>query len=220
MEKEKDLLIQIEDRYGEKCFDDSTVKIMNSRNPTGFVEIYELDEKNERKLVGKSNLVVYIGREWLMSKAFNIQNIHISPTSLNEFLCWFGLGSGGCTTGNPLDPIPPTNGDTGLTTPVGISATDSTCADFHNGFYYKHPFDSITYEQDPLNGNCWIISKVTVTISAAHANGNNLNEAGLFTALSNTGGTLGNFSLWAKMTFPTIVKNPSRQLVFVWYLYF
>lgn len=218
-DKEKDLIIKIEDRYGEQCLQDSTVFRRINRKPLGYVEIYEKDENSE-KLVGKSNLVVYVGREMLMSKAFNIENPNISPTTKDEFICWFGLGDGGCPVGDPLDPIPPTNEDTDLNNPVGISATDSTCADYHDGFYYKHPLDSVEYEQDPENYNAWIITKVTVTISALDANDENLNECGLYTAESNSGGYSGNFSLFAKVTFPTIVKTSARQLVFVWYLYF
>jgi hypothetical protein len=46
-----------------------------------------------------------------------------------------------------------------------------------------------------------------------------MNEAGLFTAASSAPGYSGTFHLFAKVTFPTIYKSDTRELLFVWYLY-
>jgi len=195
-------------------------KLQNNRGPRGYVEIYESEAGKEeiKKLIGKSNLVVYLGREWLAQKMINQNNSNVASNK-NEFICWLGLGSGGCPAGDPLNPTSPTNDDTDLDTEIPISATDSTCADFHDGAYYKHPFDSMTFQQDENNSDAYIIVKVTTTISASDANGYNISEAGLFTALSDSGGYSGDFNLYARVTFPTQVKTSSRILTFLWYLY-
>jgi hypothetical protein len=104
-----------------------------------------------------------------------------------------------------------------------INATDITYADYRvspDAGYYKHPFDSLTFEQDADNYNYWLIIRVATTLGTDDGNGFNINEAGLFTATSSAGGHAGNFNLYARVTFPTIVKTSARQLLFVWYVYF
>lgn len=219
MEKEKDLLIKIEDRYCECMKDSIGHRHEKKKNtPSGYVQIYEIDENGTKKLVGKSNLVVYLGREWLATRIFNVSNPLVDPEP-SEWICWFGLGTGGALPGDPFDPIPPTNLDTDLDTPVGINATDSTCGDFHDGFYFKHPLDIVKFEQDSENENKYLIIRAEITISNDDANGNNLSEAGLFTAASSSGGYAGPFHMYARVTFPTITKSVTRQLLFVWYIY-
>lgn len=223
MTDEKDVVVQIKDKYGD-CLSDSSMGSglkHKEERPKGFVEIYEID-KDGKKLIAKPNLVVFQGREGLLSSAFKTRNINITPSE-TEFICWFGLGDGGCPIGDPLNPTAPTVEDLDLSDSIMINASDSTCGDWRlepvNG-YYKHPFDSVSFEQDPDNYNYWLVGKVSTTISKEDANGCNLSEAGLFSAESNAGSYSGNFSLYARVTFPTIVKTSSRQLLFVWYVYF
>ena len=223
MTDEKDMVVKVTDKYSD-CLSDRTnmdPELKNIRRPQGFVEIFEVD-KNTKKLIGKHNLVVYLGREWLISSALRTKNDNITPTE-NEYICWFGLGTGGCPIGDPLNPTAPTVNDTSLENEIMINTSDATCGDYRvtpvTG-YYKHPFDSITYEQDADNYNTWLIARVSTTIGTGDGNGYNLNEAGLFTAESDQAGYSGQFSLYAKVTFPTIVKSSSRQLLFIWYLYF
>lgn len=224
MDNKKTTTVSITDYYGD-CIQDSVFSKIsrNSENrlrPKGFVEIYEKDENSDKKkLIGRHNLVVYRGREWLLERAFDIQNENITP-SKDEFLCWFGLGTGGCPVGDPLDPVSPTNLDTDLSIPCGISQTDASCAEYIDGWYYKHRFASVTFAQDPENSLAWLLSTITITISAGDAVGFNLSEAGLFTASSNAAGYVGPFSLYARVTFPTIVKTTARELVFVWNVYY
>lgn len=223
MDKEKNLVVEITDNYGD-CLSDKIIgsSNKNSERPKGFVEIYELTEKNKKRLIDKQNLVVNLGREWLLSRAFNEANTSIVPLP-SEFITWFGVGNGGCPIADPLNPTSPTNLDTDLANSVMINATDSTCADFRltpDSGYYKHPFDSLTFEQDGDNSNSWLIIKVSTTLDADDGNDFNLNEAGLFTAASGGGGYSGNFNLYARVTFPSIVKTAARQLLFVWYVYF
>ena len=223
MTEEKNMVIEIKDKYGD-CLSDRSMGAGLKRNierPKGFVEIYEID-KDGKRLVAKPNLVVFQGREGLLQSAFRIRNTHITPLE-DEFICWFGLGNGGCPPADQLNPTAPTVEDLDLFRPVMINASDATCADFRTTpveGYYKHPFDIVSFEQDPDNYNYWLIGRISTTISNEDANGYNLNEAGLFSAASSAGSYLGNFSLYARVTFPTIVKTDSRQLLFVWYVYF
>lgn len=219
MEKKiKTTEVVIEDHYGDECLGDSFNKGRSSeRRPQGQVHVYEIDDKGKRELVDKSNLVVYNGREILAQMLVRENNSSSAnaPDAKDHFLCWFGLGSGGVVPASPLIPVPPTLTNTNLNTPVVINAADSTAAD--SG--YKHPFDNIEFERDPLNDDKWLVLKVTVTIGVDDANGSQISEAGLFTAVSDAGGWAGDFYLFARVTFSSIVKTSDRRLVFVWYLY-
>lgn len=218
--KIEDILIQIEEKYGDQCLSDSQGKSSGGvRRPQGRVEIYEIDNEGVKQLIRKSNLVVYDGRELITQKIFDLENTHVD-TDKDEFLYWFGLGSGGVNPADPFDPVPPVNSDTDLYEEIPISATDTTCADFHDGAYYKHPFDSVVFEQDSDNDGKYLIAKVITTIDTDDANDEEVSEAGLFSNLSNAGGALVPFHLFARVTFPTILKTNVRRLTFVWYLYF
>jgi hypothetical protein len=216
----EETIVKIEDKYGDKCLGDSC-NCQNSinRKPEGLVEIYEVLEDGSKKILQKSNLVVYVGRELIVEKIINQEIVGISPDK-DEYLSWFGLGDGGVDVSDPFDPLPPTNGDIDLSNEIPISATEATCADFHDGAYYKMPFDSIVTEVDPANDDKLLIHKITTTVGSSYAIGYQLSEAGLFTSLSNADGYSGNFSLFARVTFPTIVKTVTRRLIFIWYLYF
>ena len=213
------IVVNIDENYGDSCIKDGVNTRKNIlRKPEGFVEIYSIDKNGTKQKVGKSNLVLYAGREWIASKICNIDNPNITPVK-EEYLSWFGIGDGGAPAGDPLNPNVPVNTITGLSNEVPFSATDTSCADLRTGQYYKHPFDSIIFQQDPLNNDTWLILKITTTITQEESNGYNLSEAGLFVSSSNTGGHTGPFNILSIVTFPSIVKDDSRQLVFYWYLY-
>jgi hypothetical protein len=214
-------LIEIIDKYSDCLSDGFNRKDKLTHKPEGFVRIYEINN-NKKELISEHNLVVYLGREWLLSRAFDFINSNIDPTP-TEFISWLGLGNGGCPIGDPLNPTAPTILDTDLDNSIMINPTDSNYADYRSTpdiGYYKAPFDSITYEQDGDNYNRWLIARVDTTIGPGDANGFNISEAGLFTAASNSGGYAGPFNLYARVTFPTIVKTSARQLLFEWYVYF
>ena len=219
--KSKETIVKIEDHYGDECLCDSCgCQSVAKRMPRGEVEIYEKVNDGPLTLIRprKDNLVVYVGREWLSNRAFQVNSSNIDAT-YDEYISWFGVGEGGAPAGDPFVPIPPTNQDTDLNTPVMINATDSTCADYRTTpttGYYKHPFERIDDDYDSSNDNKWLIKKVTTTIGADDANGYQISEAGMFTAPDRNGP----FHLFSRVTFPTILKDTSRQLVFVWYIYF
>lgn len=224
MEKKTETIeIVARDIYGDKCLNDQVSSGFRDQGakPEGFVEIYEVDDDGNKKLVGKHNLVLYIGREWLAQRFVNANNPNVSSTK-DQFLSWFGLGDGGVIPGDPLNPAPPTLLDTGLSNEIMISATDSSAADYRVtpvAGNYKIPFDTISFEQDALNDDKWLVIKVTTTVAAGYANGYQLSEAGLFVSESTIGGFAGPFSIFSKVTFPSIVKTTDRRLIFSWYLF-
>jgi len=217
--KKETTIIKAEDHYGDHCLSDALCnKRDNKVGPKGYVEIYERDAYGNENMIGKSNLIVYNARELIAQKIVNMVNSLAGP-DLNEYLCWFGVGDGGANPGDPFNPNPPLNRDSGLYNDIPISATDATCADYHGGFFYKAPIDEITFEQDPLNENAWLILRTITTLGMQRSVGYQINEAGLFTALSNVPGYSGPFNLFARITFPTLVKTDTRELVFIWYLF-
>jgi len=239
MEKVKDTKILIRESYGDNCLvDQVNVNKPVDRRPQGEVHIYEQREDGKEKLVHKSNLVVYFGREMLAQRLVNVDNPFVTPTK-DEWVQWFGVGDGGVRPADPLDPTPPINSDEALYSPVMISDTTSALyADFHNagdpipnstelypstGFYKKifdqEPTNQIEFQTDILNDDRYLVIKITTTIGANDANGQQLSEAGLFSAASSTGGYNGQFSLFARVTYPSLIKTAERRLIFVWYLY-
>ena len=218
-------VIAIED-YGERCIKDE--KRINSihHKPQGFVEIYEKDEKGMKKLIGKCNLVVYSGREHLAQRLLNIQNSNISIDK-DCFLGWIGFGDGGVDLADPLNPLPVSSLDTGLTNEIPFSSVNSTgYGDLRSGYYYKKNIEDgqIDFEQDSANDNKWLIAKITRTLEISECNGYQISEAALFNAASkSTGYSPGedSFFLYAKITFPPITKIVAinRSITFVWYIY-
>lgn len=251
--------IVAKDFYGDNCIDDSPMICKNeNRKPEGFVEIYDVTDNGQKQLIGKSNLVIYQGRETLAQMLVRTNTIDESGQpplqpikgNKNHFLCWFGLGQGAADTecspgsGDIFAPEPPSNEDIELACPVMINTADASSADYHiiddpnypggicqgtAGLYpatgnYKHPFGTISFEQDVLNDNRWIVIKISTVIGIDDANGTSsggqaLNEAGLYTAASSVGGYSGDFALFARVTFPTLLKDNARRLQFVWYLF-
>ncbi len=165
---------------------------------------------------------------------------------LNWFGLGQGAADTECSpgSGDVFAPEPPANEDTELKCPIMINPTDASSADYHaidsTGYsggncqqtsglypasgYYKHPFDGISFEKDALNDNKWMIIRISTIIGIDDANGaaiagQPINEAGLYTAASDVGGYAGPFSLFARVTFPTLLKDITRRLQFVWYLF-
>jgi len=228
--KVETIQVQIKDFYGDECLADSfNRKRQTGRKPEGEVHIYDVTENGEKKLLHKSNLVVYLGREVLAQSFLRSANGLGGTDYKDEFLTWFGLGSGGVLPADPLNPIPPNNQNTELESNVMINVADASCADYHitdvdpgystTGFY-KHPFDQVDYETDPDNDDSYIIAKISISIGVDDANGSQISEAGLFTGASSAGGWPGPFHLFSRVTFPALVKTADRRLVFIWYLYF
>jgi hypothetical protein len=85
-----------------------------------------------------------------------------------------------------------------------------------------------TAVQDPVNGNSYhpdsfLVAKVQITLSVGEANSSNpqgqdLNEAGLFFVDDVTNPTIA--EMFARVTFSTIRKSSTRELVLNWYIFF
>ena len=227
MEKKIETIeIVAKDFYGDNCLNDSISTIRKKKGkPEGYVEIYEVDDSGNKKLIGRENLVLYIGREWLAQRIVDSENASISPTK-DEFITWFGLGDGGVIPGDPLNPSPPTLADIALSSQIMITTVPGTVADYNTADathpetgYYKMPFDSVAFEQDVLNDDKWLVIKIVTTVGVTYANEKEISEAGLFTAESSTGGYTGQFTIFSRVTFPSIVKTSDRRLIFAWFLY-
>ena len=238
MDKIENITIEVKDFYGDKCLVDSVGgNKSEERRPIGEVHIYEETKNGKKELVRKSNLIVYYGREMLAQRLVNTNNpffISGYPTK-DEFISWFGLGEGGVRPADPLDPVPPINNDDYLYSPIPLfDSTGTEFADFHNagepypggGTYtatgaYVKKFDNngVIFQGDILNDNRQLVIQITTTIGTTNANGYQLSEAGLFSAESANIGYGGHFSLFARVTFPSLIKTSDRRLIFVWYLY-
>ena len=104
-----------EEHYGDNCLGDSAfIGQSDPRRPKGWVEVWEENPNTgKKKLLNKSNLIVYLGREMLVQRLFDVENTTaqgLDPTfpTKDEFLYWMGFGSGGVVSANPLVPTPPT----------------------------------------------------------------------------------------------------------------
>lgn len=228
MEKKIETIeIVARDFYGDNCLNDSISANVRTKkgSPEGYVEIYEVDDSGKKKLLGKHNLVLYIGREWVAQRIVNIANASVSSTE-DEYITWFGLGDGGVIPGDPLNPSPPTLADIALASQIMITTVGGTVADYNTVDanhpeigYYKMPFDSVAFEQDVLNDDNWLVIKIVTTVGVTYANDKEISEAALFTAESSTGGYSGQFTIFSRVTFPSIVKTSDRRLIFAWFLY-
>ena len=133
--KVKTIEVEAKDFYGEECLQDNLNASGNrsdKSNPSGYVKIYEVDDKGNKKLLGKHNLVLYQGREWLAQRMLYTENENVASTR-HEFLTWFGLGDGGVIPGDPFNPAPPVLTDNELNSKIMITAIDSSAADYNMG---------------------------------------------------------------------------------------
>ena len=210
--------VKIKDSFGKKRnknFKPQNRVIIHAINADGKVEF----------LQESKNLVVYSGREWVAERLFNTDNISVSSDP-GDAIYWFGVGYGGASE-DPLTPIPPTNSDTELgdETPISDNGAETDYSDWHDkggtDYWFKHPFDSVEFEQDVNNDNEYLIVKVTTTIDTDECNFedyNDLSEAGLF-ASDTDDDSATRWTLFARVTFSTIEKTESRSLQFTWYIY-
>ena len=238
MKKVKDTTVVIKEMYGDSCLADQfNINTPAERRPRGEVHIYEESADGRKELIRKNNLIVYLGREMLAQRLLNFNNASVTPTK-DEWLQWFGVGDGGVRPADPLDPTSPINDDEYLYSPVMISDTTSslyadphTTGEVRTGDSYVYPSDGfykkifdqdtnpVEFETDSLNDDRYLVIKITTTIGVDDANGQQLSEAGLFSAASRTGGYAGQFSLFARVTYASLIKTADRRLFFVWYLY-
>lgn len=235
--------IYVNDNF-RSCVKDKINVKDNNRGPKGYVEIYDVDssvdlekgfDKNKIKdkgnflgkynieqKVGKNNLIVYQGREWLLARMFDKENENINA-GVDESIYWIGFGDGGAPEEDPFNPTSPSQEDSSLGSDIRISEDVSGYADYREspniGYYKKRITEDVDYQQDDLSGDSYVIAEITITIGTDEANDEIINEAGLFTATSNSSGHDGPFHLFSRITFPSISKDDTRQIMFIWYVY-
>lgn len=196
-----------------------------------------------------TNLIVYHGRNWLIQRAFNT-DLTARPNWKSNYISWFALGSGGAVVGDPLTPAAPDLTDVTLDTHVALGGSGGNVIThqtldyhtfdpgyprlIHDGTVSSDPdIDLSCTETDPgdaLTYPCdsFLIAESKVTIAADEGNGGgsqNINECGLFVSPSHLVGDAPGFGatdiqMFARVTFSTIVKDSSRELIFSWYVYF
>ena len=226
MDKET-FVVKADEKYSE-CLGDSACgkcSCKEDRRPKGYVEIFEKDEDGNKKLISQSNLIVYVGREWVAQRIVNANNALAYANNTKDFsIYWLGLGTGASSDADPYTiEIPETLLDTDLENAIGISQTDATnCADLQGGWYMKHKIEAIEFLPDTDNSDKYLKTKLTTVIGvddAIDSPFNLINEAGLYTASSGAGGHSGDFYLFAKITFPSITKTDTRELIIEWTIY-
>ena len=188
----------------------------------GWVEIWKKrKDENKFKHHSKSNLIVYVGREYLLPRIFDVNNTSLSnpaDSAKDYAIYWISFGEGGAPAGDPLNPTPPTNSDTALASEITIGNNPSVYADAGK----KHPIDAVVFQTDSNNDDRYLIAQVQATLDETEANGSgqqNLNEAALWISNSNDPSTADKFLLFARATFPTIVKDANLTLQILWYIY-
>ena len=201
------------DNY-RKTLQDKCVNATDPR-PRGFVNAYEVDRKGRRKLVGKSNLIVWSGRQIMLQKLLGLDRVAGSGEK-DLTLFWWSHGSGGADPANPSNPIDPNAGDTSLTNEEKFIVGDPNYADSGN----KKILPPVVWEQDALNGNSWLIAKFTIQLTSLEGNGHKVNELGLWLSDTNSPATASVFVPFAKVTLPSIDKYSGRILEWDWYLFF
>jgi len=193
------------------------IVIPNIAGMKGRVRItgFDISRKSSKLLHDDSNLIVYVGREWVQEKIFNVDN-GSTPTNNTHGIYWASFGSGGAPASDPLNPTPPTNVDTGLASEIVINSSNANYADAGK----KYPvWGNTEFQQDGANDNRYLITKITLTLDENDANGENINEAALWISESYDPSTASQFYLFARATFPTIAKTSSLVLQIEWYIF-
>jgi len=189
----------------------------------------EITDVHNNRILEKSNLVLYKGREWLAQRAANfLSPVEQDHNRTNHYINYFTVGIGGATPGDILTPLSPEKTDEDLNTPVLLNTNDSTyitkTRDNDALTYQLKTITSKTFKNDLLNQNRYLIVQFQTMLLNSDANGPNgnsffdINEAGLY--IGDESGTPGSVSIFARCTFSTIRKDNSRGLVFNWYIYF
>jgi hypothetical protein len=230
--------VNFKDRESVNLSDSFGDRKKDGRGPIGRVKIFERRVEGTDKvlyLVGQSpNLIVYHGRNWLMQRAF-AQDLS-GFTNWNTYkLGWFAIGTGAAVA-NPLSPTAPALSNIALAT-HGVIGSGTNYVTVGGRQY--HVLDSITYEEDDevttySGSDNYLVAKVTTTLATNEANNDSgasgysgyeyyqdINEAGLFFSDYKTISPAPTvMQMFARVTFPTIRKTNTTELVFNWYIYF
>jgi len=180
--------------------------------PRGRVQIYDVDKNGNKTLLqDTSNLIVFLGRNWVMKRVFtqSTRTPPVGPPYYSDdkdlYINWFGVGTKGCSPADVLLPIAPLLSDTHLNQNVPgelpsiidpSTTTNPRSLNLSTSEYYRRilPIDgiavSVTYIEDPENQGQYLIAQISTTLTETECNGDlgtlytDISEAGLF--ISNT----------------------------------
>ena len=223
-------LVVIDDVQGKNFKDEFKIEnggapVVNCAPRAGFVTI--MDKDSGEYLIkdkpcdfggtGKNNLIVWNGREIIPQILFNQDRV-LDSGQRDLKIRWLSLGVGGADATNVLEAVSPLSEDVELINEYVIDVNDVDYADGGK----KKRFDNqlITYEQDPENGNRYLVVKVTTTIKYTDALGADLSEFALWFSNGDTPQTATIFELFARVSMSTIRKCEDRELIILWYIYF
>jgi len=169
--------------------------------PRGRVQIYDKLPNGNLKILHKSNMIVFQGREWLLQRAFGPE-LQGADENYDKYIKWFGIGTGGGEPGNPLQAGSTRAWDTDLIEPLVINPyvdiNDPRYAPREVGGVqlngYHKQFSSVVRKEDPANGYLLenkqfypeLIAEIRIEISSEDCNGPSgsgyadINEAALF----------------------------------------
>lgn len=197
----KETIYQLHDGYPR--FKDSLHITGPRRELKGEVSIFEKDKAGNTKLLEKSNMIVFSGREWLLERAFGDSLIDYgSNTRANYIIRWFGIGTGGGEAGNPLQAGATLGSDPDLyqqirlRSDLGINdagyeqyASKVINSEALHGYFKR--FTGVTkredhanpYQENGITKYPAIIAEIRVELSSDDANladFQDINEAGLY----------------------------------------
>ncbi len=188
-------------------------------NLKGKVSVFIIDQDNNKTLLlRKSNLVVYTGREWVLSSLCGVNNTNISMQSTDK-LNWISFGTGGAPASDPYAPIAPQSTNTTITE-ISVNSSDPL---LYNGT--RIPLNTAAYSstyqylQDPNNSNMYLMLNVSCVLNTEQANGASINESALWIADTNVAATVTRFSLFSHVTFPTFLKQNTVQYLIQWIIH-
>ena len=183
----------------------------------GHVNITAYNKQGEIVNVSKNNLIVYTGREWLLTSLLKTDNINFNTTTGHNNWGIYYISLGNCNPTDPQNPPPSTSTDTGLVNEYQFGSSGNY-ADNNK----KKPIDGVSFHQDDTNDNKYLIAQISMSVEFNELSQGNtvaINEAGLWVADSPAANEAQNFILFARTTFPTINKDDNLALEVLWYLY-
>ena len=183
----------------------------------GYVHILAYNKNGEVVHKSNSNLIVYSGREWLLTSLLKKDNPLIEETTghCNWGIYYISLGN--CNPTDPQNPQPSSSTDVNLVNEYQFY-TSGNYADDNK----KKPIDGVSYHQDNTNDNRYLIAELSLSVEFNEISQGNtvaINEAGLWISDSPDPTEARYFKLFARTTFPTINKDDNLSLQLLWYLY-
>jgi len=208
----------------------------------GRVRIYEHKIKNSDKklylLRDTTNLVVFRGRNWLAQRAFNTNMSSTTIDMKSLYPCWLAIGTGATIAGNPTAVSSPDLTNTELSAHGVIdSGIRYVTVDVKQYHLFDNGYPTIIEDTEvsavgltTLNDRK-LIAKTITTFEANEANNDGgisdsssyqeISEAGVFVSDSDDIYPVPTIMrLFARVTFPTVVKNNSVRLIIEWEFYF